>query len=134
MNTAFIFQELTFKAVRSSGAGGQHVNKVSSKIELYFDVMNSQGLSQEEKDLLMSRLANRFSKEGVIKLNSSSSRSQHRNKNIVIKQLFELLKESLVIQKKRIATKPSRRVVQRRLEQKKRLSHKKSMRAKPDLD
>ena len=79
-----LIKELNFKAVRSSGAGGQHVNKVSSKIELYFDLLNAAELTSEEKELLLKNLQPKLTKEGVLLLNCDESRSQHKNKEIVI--------------------------------------------------
>ena len=97
MNKETIYKELQFKAVRSSGAGGQHVNKVSSKVELYFDLTNSPSFSEEEKELLFKNLATRLTKEGVLQLSSGESRSQHTNKEKVVKRLFEVLAKAFFI-------------------------------------
>ena len=86
--------ELTFKAIRSSGAGGQHVNKVSSKIELIFDLNESLVFDDEQKERLLNKLQNRFTKDNVLLLQCDESRSQHKNKEVVTKRFFELL-ESL---------------------------------------
>ena len=134
MESEVIIQELEFKAVRSSGAGGQHVNKVSSKIELFFNVETSNGLTSEEKELIQTKLANKISKENILTLTCSESRSQHKNKELVIKKLFELLNKSLIKPKLRKATKPSRSSVKNRLEKKKKKAFKKALRKKPDLD
>ena len=75
MNKETIYKELRFKAVRSSGAGGQHVNKVSSKVELYFDLATSVAFTEKEKQLLLKNLSNIINKEGVVKIYSSESRS-----------------------------------------------------------
>ena len=134
MNTLIILQECTFKAVRSSGAGGQHVNKVSSKIEMSFDVQNSKGLTDEEKIKISDKLSNRISKSGMLLLQCSESRSQHKNKSTIIKRFFFLLKNVLITQKKRRKTKVPRSVKFKRLKNKKKLSDKKQNRKKQNLD
>lgn len=134
MNKETIHKELQFKAVRSSGAGGQHVNKVSSKVELAFDIPNSASLTNDEKELLLKNLSTRLTKEGVLQLSSGESRSQHTNKEKVIKRFFEVLTKSLIIPKKRKPTKMSKAQKQKRLDNKQQLSSKKNLRRKPDLD
>ena len=79
MDKERIIQELDFKAVRSSGAGGQHVNKVSSKVELYFNVTASNALSENEKERIYSKIGNRLTKDNMLILYSDESRSQHKN-------------------------------------------------------
>jgi len=132
MNSIIIIQECTFKAVRSSGAGGQHVNKVSSKIELSFDLLSSKGLSEYEKTLLHRKL--KLSKEGFLLLQCSESRSQHKNKELVIKRFLSLLKKNLIIPKRRIPTKTPKSVIRKRLKSKKHHAEKKSNRKKPPTD
>lgn len=134
MNNAVIIQECTFKAVRSSGAGGQHVNKVSSKIEMSFDVQNSKGLTEDEILKITEKLSNRISKSGLLLLQCSESRSQHKNKNTVIKRFFELLRTSLVVVKKRKKTRVPNRVKFKRLKNKRKLSDKKQDRKKQNFD
>lgn len=134
MNQEQILQELQFKAVRSSGAGGQHVNKVSTKIELYFDVANSDGISAQEKERILLKLENRLSKDQILQMQCDETRSQHRNKELVIKRLFETLENALKRQKKRKKSKPSRAAVERRLKAKKKSSQKKANRSKPSLE
>lgn len=134
MNKEILLKELRFKAIRSSGAGGQHVNKVSSKVELSFDVVNSLGLSQREKERLLLKLENRLTKEHVLILQCDEARSQHKNKALVIKRFFDLLKKALYITKKRKPTKPSRSSVEKRLKSKKAASAKKANRQKPSFD
>lgn len=131
MNASLIISELKFKAIRSSGAGGQHVNKVSSKVELSFNILNSKGLTDEEKLRLEEKLSSRLTKDGVLYLQCGDSRSQHRNKELVIKRLIDVLKAALYVPKKRIATKPSRGSVKKRLDSKQKHSLKKSNRKKP---
>ena len=130
MNAKDIIRELQFKAVRSSGAGGQHVNKVSSKVELTFDVENSISLSEKEKDLLYKNLTTKLTKEKILILFCDESRSQHRNKELVVERFLELLAAGLTRPKKRKKTKPSKESVKKRLDNKKKLSEKKTNRKK----
>ena len=95
MNATQIIKELKFKAVRSSGSGGQHVNKVSSKIELTFDLENSNSLSEFEKEVLKTKLSSRLTKEKILILFCEETRSQHRNKGIAIKRFFRVDKDPL---------------------------------------
>jgi len=134
MNIEKILKELNFKGIRSSGAGGQHVNKVSSKIELTFDLENSNALSDRDKELLKTKLSSRLTKENNLVLFCDETRSQHRNKNIAIKRFLELLKTNLVRPKNRKKTKPTKGSIKRKTENKKRISVKKALRKKPTLD
>jgi ribosome-associated protein len=86
MQTEIITSELNFKAVRSSGAGGQNVNKVSSKMVLIFDVATSQGLDEEEKLVLQTKLKTKISQENLLILTCDEDRSQLKNKRIIIKR------------------------------------------------
>ncbi|ARV07487.1 aminoacyl-tRNA hydrolase [Polaribacter sp. SA4-10] len=129
-----LIKELNFKATRSSGAGGQHVNKVSSKIELFFDLENTAELSEREKELLYKKLSTKLTKEHVLILTCDETRSQHRNKELVIKRFLELLKTNLIRPKKRRPTKPTKGSIKRKAEGKKRTSVKKALRKKPKLD
>ena len=130
MNKEIIFNELQFKAVRSSGAGGQHVNKVSSKVMVSFNVANSEGLSEDEKELVIKNLTTKLSKDCLLILTCQESRSQHRNKELVVERFFNLLEKSLFIPKVRKATKPSKTKIAKRLNTKKQLSEKKENRKK----
>lgn len=134
MNKEILFKELQFKAVRSSGAGGQHVNKVSSKIELSFNVLLSEGLTDEEKEMLNKNIKNRLTKDGFLLLSCGETRSQHRNKELVIKRFFELITLKVIKQKVRKASKPTKASIQRKAENKRRNALKKSLRKKPKLD
>jgi len=134
MNPLDIIKELNFKAIKSSGAGGQHVNKTSSKIELTFDLESSNALSDGEKILLKTKLSSKLTKENVLILFCDESRSQHRNKNIAIKRFLELLKTNLIRPKRRKATKPSKGSIKIKAENKKRVSVKKALRKKPKFD
>jgi ribosome-associated protein len=129
-----IITELTYKAVRSSGAGGQNVNKVSSKVVLSFDLRNSQALSAEEKILLEIKLATRLTLDTILILNCDEDRSQLKNKSIVTKRFLELIKNALIIQKPRKATKIPKSVIRKRIKDKKNVSEIKQSRRKPDLD
>ncbi|MGJ8745551.1 alternative ribosome rescue aminoacyl-tRNA hydrolase ArfB [Polaribacter sp.] len=134
MNKENIIRELNFKGIRSSGAGGQHVNKVSSKIELTFDLENSLSLSENEKILLKTKLSSKLTKENMLVLFCDESRSQHRNKELAIKRFLELLRVNLIRPKKRRPTKPSKSSVRKNIEKKKRNSAKKTLRKKPGLE
>ena len=128
-----VLSELQFKAVRSSGAGGQHVNKVSSKVVLNFDLQNSQVFTEEQKALLLKNLATRLTFEGILILQSDTSRSQHKNKEDVIKRFLELINQSLIIPKKRKKTKTPKSAKLKRLSNKKQHAEKKANRKPPDV-
>jgi ribosome-associated protein len=134
MNKEQLFTELTFKAVRSSGAGGQNVNKVSSKVVLTFDLNKSQGLSDEEKTLLVTNLSSRLTSENILILTCDEDRSQLKNKEIITKRFFELLKKGLFVPKERKATKIPKAAIRKRIKDKKNLGEIKKSRRKPDLD
>jgi ribosome-associated protein len=132
MDKQLLFTELSFKAVRSGGAGGQHVNKVSTKIELTFHVENSNGLTYFEKQRLYRSIPNKISKEHLLSLQCDESRSQHQNKETAIKRFFKTLENGLKVKKVRRKTKPTRSSVQKRLDSKKSHSQKKLNRKKPE--
>lgn len=134
MDAQTILHECQFKAVRSSGSGGQHINKVSSKVELQFNVAQSEGLSDLEKTRIQQKLASKLTQEHVLILQAGDTRSQHRNKQLVISRFLTLLKDALKIQKKRKPTKPTRASVTKRLETKQKNAVKKQLRKKPKLD
>jgi ribosome-associated protein len=129
-----ILNELSFKFIRSSGAGGQRVNKTSSKVELTFDLEHSQWLSNEQKERLKINLKNRLTNENVIILKCGESRSQHKNKAIVIKRFLDLIAANLIEDKDRILTKIPRAVVRKRLTNKRKTSEKKVKRKPPEMD
>jgi ribosome-associated protein len=133
MNSEKIIKELKFKAVRSSGAGGQHVNKVSSKVELFFDLLGSFSLSLEEKDLLLKNLKSKLTKDALLLLQCDESRSQHKNKELIINRFIQVITNGLKVPKKRKATKPSKSSIKKRLEKKKKQAYKKAFRRKPEL-
>ncbi len=134
MDFETILREVSYRADRSSGAGGQHVNKVASKITLSFDLGRTKGLDEEQKKRLYQNLASRLTKEKILVLNCDTHRSQHRNKELVIKRLFELLSAALVEPKDRKNTKPTRASVRKRLDTKKKQSEKKKNRQKPNFN
>lgn len=134
MDVEKIISELNFKAVRSSGAGGQNVNKVSSKVVLSFDLNASQALSDEEKLLLQENVSARLTSENILILNCDEDRSQLKNKDIVTKRFLEIIKKGLYVPKVRKATKVPKAVIKKRIKDKKNLSDLKQSRRKPDLD
>jgi len=127
-----IISELQYKAVRSSGAGGQNVNKVSSKVVLTFDLKNSSSLSDKEKSLLEKNLSSRLTTDSVLILNCDEDRSQLKNKEIITKRFLELIKKGLQVAKERKATKVPKSVIRKRIKEKKNLSELKKSRRKPD--
>ena len=128
-----ILSELNYKAVRSSGAGGQNVNKVSSKVVLTFDLLNSLALTDEEKELSKKKLKSKLTLEGVLTLNCDEDRSQLKNKAIVTKRFLEIIEKSLIIPKPRKATKIPKSVIEKRLKDKSSNSEIKQNRKKPEL-
>ncbi|MBT8266414.1 MAG: aminoacyl-tRNA hydrolase [Bacteroidia bacterium] len=133
MNKDLIITEIKLKGIRSSGSGGQHVNKVSSKVELSFDLDASNGLSDNEKDRLKQSIGNRLTASNILLLQCDEARSQLKNKDIITKRFFSLLKDGLKKKKKRIPTKTPKSVLKNRQEAKQRQSQKKKSRKKPDV-
>ena len=131
IDTSLLSPELIFTASRSDGPGGQHVNKVSSKITLRFDVDASVILSQEEKDIIKNKLGRRLTKEGVIIISSQASRSQLQNKEDVASKFDGLLLKALEPVKPRKKTKPSKASKEKRIQGKKLQSDKKKWRQRP---
>ena len=122
--------ELKFRTSRSSGPGGQSVNKVSTKVELLYNLISSKVLTESQKAIIFDKLKNRINLEGILSLSSDESRSQLANKEIVIERLIILLNEVLKPIKKRRPTKPKRSSVEKRLKTKKIVSDKKENRKK----
>jgi ribosome-associated protein len=133
MNVEIISSELNFKAVRSSGAGGQNVNKVSSKIVLIFDVATSQGIDEEEKTLLQIKLKTKISQENLLILTCDEDRSQFKNKKIIIKRFYEIIENALALPKVRKATKISKGANEKRIQEKKKAGEIKARRKKLDF-
>lgn len=119
-------KEAKIKAVRSSGKGGQNVNKVSSKIELIFNVKNSILLTEEQKQIILKK--NITDKNGYIRITSQTSRSQYLNKEDALEKLVRLIKNSVKKPRKRLKTKPTKISKEDRLKQKKIISEKKKLR------
>jgi ribosome-associated protein len=117
--------ELEMRASRASGAGGQHVNKTSSRIEIVWNIRTSQALTDEQRQRLESRLASRISDDGSIRVVASDTRSQARNRERAEQRLGELIARSLIVQKKRRATRRPRAANEARLTEKKKHSDKK---------
>lgn len=120
--------ELTYRATRSGGPGGQHVNTTSSRVELAWDVGASPSLTDEQRARIQDKLANRINNEGVLLMAASDERSQHQNRELVTGRFAELVAQALVIPKKRIRTRPSRASKQARLDEKKKRAGVKKMR------
>jgi len=134
MDIQLLISELNYKTSRSSGAGGQHVNKVSSRVEVFFNIKNTEALNVREKELVLLKLKNRINKEQTLILSCEETRSQHRNKELATQRLIDLLKASLIRPKVRRATKPTRASLKRKSENKKRQSTKKGLRKPPRLE
>ncbi len=128
MNYDDFHKEVTYRTSRSGGSGGQNVNKVSTKVELLFNVDNSAILTARRKSIISEKLANRISSEGVLSLKCDETRSQLTNKEVVFDRFIYLIKTALTPVKKRRPTKPSRSSVKKRLDNKKKHSQKKSNR------
>jgi len=134
MEIKTIFSEVKYKAVRSSGAGGQNVNKVSSKVVLTFDLRNSLAFSAEEKLVLQTNLQHRLTSDLILILNCDEDRSQIKNKEIVTKRFLDILKKGLYVPKERKPTKIPKSVIRKRIKDKKNISEIKQSRRKPNLD
>ncbi len=131
MNILNLIKELKFTYARSGGAGGQHVNKVETKVILHFDIEKSQELTEEEKELIKLKLANRINKEQKLLLASSDTRSQHKNKEKVTQKFITLIQQALKPKKKRKRTKPSKKANLKRLKRKRNQAEKKQRRQRP---
>ena len=134
MDINLLHNEIVFRAVRSGGKGGQNVNKVSTKVELYFDIPRSMVLSDDEKTILITKLINKVDRNGVLKISSQSARSQFLNKEIAVRKFNELIASAFIKRKKRLKKKPSTAAKAERLAVKKINSEKKTMRRKGNYD
>ncbi|MFN2637493.1 MAG: alternative ribosome rescue aminoacyl-tRNA hydrolase ArfB [Gemmatimonadaceae bacterium] len=117
--------ELDIRVSRSSGAGGQHVNKTSSRVEISWNVQRSRALTGEQRELLLTKLSSRLATDGSVRVIASDMRSQSRNRDIAEERLAELVRRALVIPKKRRPTRATPAAKEARLEGKKRHSNKK---------
>lgn len=122
--------EFIFKTSRSSGPGGQHVNKVNTRVELRFDIRGSALLLNLQKERLLKKLGTKLTTEGILIVVSQAERSQLVNKELAEKKLYEILRRALKPAKKRKPTTPTRASVEKRLQSKKQQGEKKSMRGK----
>ncbi|QEC78180.1 alternative ribosome rescue aminoacyl-tRNA hydrolase ArfB [Mucilaginibacter ginsenosidivorax] len=128
LNKADLQKEITYKTSRSGGKGGQNVNKVSSKVELLFDVAASALFNDDEKILLAGKLQNRLNKDGLVQVICDEERSQYLNKEKAVERLIALLGRALEVQKVRKPTKVSKAAKAARLDNKKKQSAKKENR------
>jgi ribosome-associated protein len=126
--------EIRYRATRSGGPGGQHVNTSSTKIELEFDVAASPSLTDVQRSRIQERLANRIDGAGVLRLSSSGSRSQHQNREDATNRLARLLADALKERKRRRSTKIPRAAKEARLREKKRRGETKRRRGPPPSD
>ncbi|HYN81997.1 MAG TPA: alternative ribosome rescue aminoacyl-tRNA hydrolase ArfB [Gemmatimonadaceae bacterium] len=126
------YSELAVRASRSSGAGGQHVNKTASRIEISWNIRDSKALSDEQREILNHRLASRISTDGAIRVVASETRSQHRNRERAEARLADLIRTALTPRKKRKPTRRPRSADEARLASKK-LHSKKKLERKRDL-
>ena len=126
--------ELDVRVSRSSGAGGQHVNKTSSRVEIFWNIRASRALSDEERSRLLDKLSSKLTTEGSIRVVASDMRSQSRNRDLAEERLADLVRRALVIPRKRRPTKPTRASKEARLEEKKRHARKKRDRQQKPFD
>jgi len=129
-----LIKEFNFKAIRSSGSGGQHANKVASKIELTFNLEDSKVFNEEQKEQLKRKLKSRLTKENYLIVYCEATRSQHKNKAQAIERIFTILKDGLKVNKPRKPTKVPRAVIKKRLKNKRLQSERKLNRKKPNLE
>ena len=131
INPEILYPELVFQTARSGGKGGQNVNKVETKVELRFDVVNSQLLTEEEKQTLTEKLSGKLTNDKVLVLYHQTERSQLANKDKVVEKFYRLIIQAFTVQKKRRPTKPTLASKLERLKGKQRNATIKSMRKKP---
>jgi ribosome-associated protein len=132
VNSALVIPrgELSVRATRASGAGGQHVNKTSSRIELTWNIRQSQSLSEDQRALILAKLATRLTSGGDLRIVASTTRRQFQNREIAEERLVKILRDALTVRKKRKATRPTRASKEARLDEKRKHSTKKRERRK----
>ncbi len=126
--------ELDVRVSRSSGAGGQHVNKTSSRVEIFWNIRGSKAPTEDQRARLLDRLASRLTTDGSVRIVASEMRSQTRNRDLAEEKLTDLVRNALVIPRKRRPTRPTKASKEARLEGKKRRSHTKRERQKKSFD
>ena len=134
MDLNALHKEVDFKAVRSGGPGGQHANKVATKVELYWHVPSTEALSDTERERVLFRLMDLLNKEQYLIVTDASSRSQANNREAAFLKLVALVEEALYVPKPRKKTKPGKKAKEKRLKDKKIRSEKKTRRQKPEQD
>jgi ribosome-associated protein len=120
--------ELDVRVSRASGAGGQHVNKTSSRVEIFWNIPASRAISDEQRARLLEKLASKLTTEGSVRVVASDLRSQSRNRDLAEERLADLVRRALIVPRKRRPTKPTRAAREARLDSKKRQSIKKGNR------
>lgn len=126
--------ELVFRASRSGGPGGQHVNTSSTRVEVVWNPLTTSALDDAARQRVLSRLSSRIDAEGNVRVVASDSRSQRQNRMAAEERLAELLRKALIVPKKRKATKPSKAAKARRLDEKKRRGATKALRRDRNFD
>ncbi len=127
-NIKIPLSEIQLQFSRSGGHGGQNVNKLSTRVELFFDIPNSQNINEETKIIFLQKLKERIDTHGILRITSQETRSQWKNREIALEKFAELLRKTLIVRKKRIATKVSKQAKQKRIEEKKKRGEVKKMR------
>lgn len=125
-----LIQELKFQYSRSSGPGGQKVNKTETRVELSWQIRTSAVFNDQQKTLIFSKLSNRISKEGILNFSSDRYRSRNQNQDHCVRKLVAAIEKALHVAKKRKKTKPTKSSIEKRIKNKKQLSDKKKMRQK----
>lgn len=128
LTVSHIIHELHFTASRSSGPGGQHVNKVNTRVTLIWDITNSEVLDERQRSILLEKLKPRLTTEGVLQISSQAGRSQLANKQDTLNKLEDSLSKAFEVKKKRRPTRRSKASIEKRLNQKRRQSEKKRLR------